>query len=297
MSVKIPLPSFDGLRGPIQAQQFINSMTAIFEANNVQGDRRPHLAKAAFLANSPAAIWLANEQLCNATAFATWDDMKTAITDEFCRPLTMAQTQIERRKLVMKTDETANAFFNRVRFFHNNKDFNLADAVKTTAAYKDQLALRVKESFVEGLPADLLPRLAAVNMHTITNNDLLTAVLQAQALMPAASTSVNAISRFNKSRGKKGSSQGKPSTSSSNRSIPPPADRSKRPPPDVLRARSAQTCGRCRLMAKHRTLECFVKLDAAGNVVRTRRPVDAIDDSAAITDSDIYPDPLNSFQG
>ena len=293
MSVRLQLPQFDGAKGPVAASQFVESMDAIFNANEVPQARRPHLAMTCFLIDTPAHTWLTNDKLDNPAKFTTWAEMRIAIIDEFCRPLTLAETQSQRKLLVLQPNEKANAFYNRIRYFHHNKDFQILPAVKATDAYKLHFNARVKEDFVNGLPQNMLNRLAAVNLHTVTNEDLVTTVLQAQAVSGVQS-SVNAVS-----------SNFRPKNRNTNSNAPPMADRSKLPDPEALKRRKLNTCGRCKQWVKHRKEECIVPLDSNGRPIKPykrnfkSKKVNAVDsnDQQEQDPPSSYPDPLNGLMG
>ena len=266
MAVRLTLPLFDGLKGPVQCSQFLNSIESVFQAQNVPEQRKHHMCMTAFQQGSPAATWLDNIRIEEPDACADWTHFRQAIEDEFCRPWTLAQHQLFKKTLVLKPEETANGFYNRVRFYHNTKDFQILPAVRATDAYKSQFSARVKETFLEGLPADLLARLAAVDTATITIADLVARVVQAQALVPAASHQVSEISQevapiYNnrssggfRGRGRGRGRGGYQRSQSSNFANKP------RPSPQELASRQLQQCGRCKRMAKHRTNECRVDL-------------------------------------
>ena len=94
--------------------------------------------------------------------------------------------------LRLDANETANVFYHRVKYYHHNHDFEIPAATKAQQAYKDGLETRIRESFIEDLPSELLSKMAAENVSTITNPDLVTASLQAQALLPASASTPSA---------------------------------------------------------------------------------------------------------
>lgn len=305
MSIKLQLPTYDGLRGPVQATQFISAMDSLFKANTITDDeRQAAFALSAFVPNSPAALWLANSQLETPKDFEKWDSVKEQIKLEFCRPMTLAQNQMEKKKLQMVADEPANAFINRVRFYHHTRDFALPEQQKKEQMYKDLFDRKVKETFIDGLPASLLQKLAAVDLNTSTNAEIVAHALQAQALHLPASTStaatpVNAVSfrgrggRFNQ-RGR-GAPRGNRGRGFSNRG----GGFQRRPGPSAaeLAARPLRTCGKCRQRVKHKDHECFVDLLPNGQPVRPfRRPVNSTEDNDAATSFPFH-DPLNGYTG
>lgn len=332
MSIKLSLPVFDGTKGPVQAAQFIDSMTAIFHANDVNDARQPYLAQAAFTPDSAAAIWLANEKLCDAANFATWTLMQAKIRAEFCRPLTLAQNQLEKKKLVLRQDETASQFYNRVRFYMNTRDFALTPNQRAADGYILQYNTRVKETFVEGLSQTLLNKLAAVDISATTPAELVAAVTQAQSLLLANPNQVNAISNNQRGRGRgrgRGGNQQqqqyqpqqqqyqqqpRPGGGGGGRGYNNNAG-ARRPGPssqDLAQRQKAQ-CGRCMQWVKHRRAECWVELKPDGTPVRpVRRNVNAITNEqqfqaefpppqqatqSAYHTPSAYADPLNPHMG
>ena len=319
MSIKLNLPTFDGTRGPVQATQFLSSMQSLFAANQVHNDRKAALGASALTPNSPAALWHANAVMDNANAFPNWQAFQTALEAEFCRPMTLAQNQMERKALQLKPDETANNFYQRVKYYHHNKDFTIPAATKQEQAYKDAFDIRVKDTFIEGLPANLLTKLQALDLNTVSCADLVTHTLQAQALMsttashyisgaslPTATTSATAasIDAINfRGRGRGGYSRGR-GRGRGRGYYPqqPQRQQQRRPGPSQaeLNARQAQQCGRCGLRVKHRTAECFVQLGPDGRPVRPpRRSLNAIDAPSQSPPIGVqqFAEPLNGFLG
>ena len=306
MAVRLALPLFDGTQGPVQASQFIDSMNALFNANDIQEQRRPHMAMAAFQAGTLAHTWLSNAKLDNPAAFDTWPLMQAAIRAEFCRPWTLAESQRQRKNLTLQPAETANAFYNRIRFFHHTKDFHVPPGVKATQQYRLHFDDRCKEDFIHGLPQTMLDRLAAVDLNNVTNDDLVATVLQAQAVTGVQAPAINAINSNRFSRNKAGNQRQNNA-----------GQQQRRPGPSVsnLLKREVQLCGRCKKMAYHRQHECFVPLDSHGNATitfrrerrqrqqqnRQRRQVHAVEEEAPQDQLQSavqsYPDPLNALLG
>lgn len=318
MSIKLSLPSFDGLKGPVQASQFLASMETLFTANDIRApERQIALATAALTPESPASLWLTNYLLDAGAAFTSWKDFSVALAAEFCRPLSVSQNLIAKKGLTLKAGEATNVFFQRVKYYHHNRDYQLPAATKAEQAYKDGLSARIKESFVEGLPSSLLAKMAAVNFNTVTNDELIDASLQAQALLPpttaptaATLSPVSAINFRGRGRGTfrgRGFFRGR----GRGRGAPRGATPQRRPGPSQaeLLARPWNICTACNKRVKHRSNECFQA--ANFNPSSFSRQVNAVnsanpDSSSPVTpplmpqqpNSSIpYADPLNGFLG
>ena len=314
MSIKLSLPTFDGLKGPVQAQQFIDSMATLFQANDIQANpRRIALASAALTPESPASLWLTNRKLDNGE-FTTWNEFATELQAEFCRPLTVSQNLVAKKQLLLKAGETTNIFFQRVKYYHHNRDFQIPAATKTQQAYRDGLNNRIKETFIEGLPSSLLTKMAAVNFNTVTNDQLIEASLQAQALLPSSTTPsaatappVDVISQRGRGRGRGGfRGRGRGRGFPQRRGDTP----QRRPGPSQaeLDSRPWNICGTCQKRVKHRSNECFRLLPS--NFPSFSRQVAAVTTAPVPSAPPLpqgppnptpttsnYADPLNGFLG
>ena len=300
-SIKVEIPKFDGRNGPVQAKFFLAQLEAVRQTQQIPQDKMQALVVQSLVYNSPAWIWYITT-VADDTNKLSWDFLKQAFRNEFCKSLTLDQLHKEEAKLVKRGDESISDFFYRVKFFHQSKDFNISSDEKVEEGYRRQLDYRIRDSFLKGLPTSIVSKFMNLDVYTASSTEVLDmAIRVVRTDMTDLSHKINAVSlnsakqpkdintlvteavnsafrSFQSGNNKQPTQRGQ-SNPNSNRNIPPPADKSMRPSPEELAKRSKQRCGRCRLLSVHRTRECWVPLDAQGKPFPRgrRRRADEVD--------------------
>ena len=269
------LMKFDGRGGPIQFEAFHSNLKDLRTASGNSDEKMKAIMSSALKPQSPAWLFYHNTQRRSPEEVDTFDKMLKKFQDKYRANLPLETLFMEERKLIKEGNEKSDEFYLRCEHFHLNKDFNISADERAEEGYKRQLDRRIRDSFLKGLPSQIIHRLGNLDVYNATSQEVLQEVEKVMKTdvgsvdvyaVEGDSAAEQEVAAFSHNRRSNNNQRQNQQGSYNNASA-------KRPSFEELKARKKLQCHRCKMLVKHRAAECRVKLDANGKPLSRRSQV------------------------